>query len=196
MNNDNKSSTYVMDRKTLLALIEDMAKRWLAHDGLWFQAAEKAYGMEEAIRIDAAAWARFSPLEAERIMRFLKIPPKGGIPALKQALGLRLYAFVNKQEIIDIDRNRIVFRMNDCRVQSARKRKNMPDFPASPVGWLNTKALPGPSIPGSKPAASPAPRMTIPRNTTVPGSSGSSPDKVAVGDRPIRICTWSIPFRF
>jgi hypothetical protein len=30
MNNDNKSSTYVMDRKTLLALIEDMPKGgWL-----------------------------------------------------------------------------------------------------------------------------------------------------------------------
>jgi hypothetical protein len=38
-----------------LPLLEDMAKRWLAHDGLWFQAVEKAYGMEAAIRMDAAS---------------------------------------------------------------------------------------------------------------------------------------------
>ena len=141
MNEDNKPDTCVMDRKTLLALIEDMAKRWLAHDGLWFQAVEKAYGMEEAIRLDTDAWARFSPLEAARIMSFLKIPPKGGIPALKQALGLRLYAFVNRQEIIDIDENRIVFRMNECRVQSARKRKNMPDFPCKSVGLVEYESF-------------------------------------------------------
>lgn len=37
-----------------LILLEDMAKRWLAHDGLWFQAVEKEYGM------DAAAWEKFT----------------------------------------------------------------------------------------------------------------------------------------
>lgn len=28
-----------------LPLLEDLAKRWLAHDGLWFQAIEKEYGI-------------------------------------------------------------------------------------------------------------------------------------------------------
>lgn len=136
MKKDNKSPTDAMDREFLLALIEDMAKRWLAHDGLWFQAAEKAYGMDEAIRIDTAAWEKFSQVEAQRIMKFLEIPPNGGIPALKKALGLRLNAFVNKQESIDIDENRLIFRMNNCRVQSARKRKNLPDFPCKSVGLV------------------------------------------------------------
>lgn len=136
MNKDNKPPIDFMDREFLLTLLKDMAKRWLAHDGLWFQAAERTYGMEEAIRIDAAAWEKFSPVEAARIMKLLRIPPNGGIPALKKALGLRLYAFVNKQEIIDLDQNRIVFRMNDCRVQSARKRKNLPDFPCKSVGLV------------------------------------------------------------
>ena len=122
------------NREFLITLLEDMAKRWLAHDGLWFQAVEKELGMETAIKIDAAAWEKFSQVEAQRIKTLLQLPDNGGIPALKTALGLRLYAFVNKQEIIDLDQNRIIFRMNDCRVQSARKRKGLPDFPCKSVG--------------------------------------------------------------
>lgn len=124
------------NREFLIALLEDMSKRWLAHDGLWFQAVEKELGMEAAIKIDAAAWERFSKVEAERIKAILQLPDNGGIPALKTALGLRLYAFVNKQEIIDVDKNKIIFRMNDCRVQSARKRKGLPDFPCKTVGLV------------------------------------------------------------
>lgn len=124
------------DSDFLISLLEDMAKRWLAHDGLWFQAVEKELGMDAAIKLDAAAWEKFSKVEAERIKAILGLPDNGGIPALKTALGLRLYAFINKQEIIDVDPNKIIFRMNDCRVQSARKRKNLPDFPCKTVGLV------------------------------------------------------------
>lgn len=128
-------------RESLLALLEDMAKRWLAHDGLWFQAVEKSCGMAEAISLDAAAWEKFSAVEAKRIMQLLEIAPNGGLPALKKALGLRLYAFVNKQEIIEVDENRFIFRMNDCRVQSARKRKDLPDFPCKSVGLVEYESF-------------------------------------------------------
>jgi len=135
-----KSNHPVLDelktREFLLALLEDLAKRWLAHDGLWFQQVEKAHGLEEAIRLDAAAWEKFSVVEAKRIMALLELAPNGGLPALKKALGLRLYAFVNKQEIVEEAADRFVFRMNDCRVQSARKRKNLPNFPCKSVGLV------------------------------------------------------------
>ncbi len=123
-------------RESLLGLMEDMAKRWLAHDGLWFQAVEEEYGIDAAIKMDLNAWDKFSKIEAKRIKKFLKLPPSGGIPALKKALWLRLYAFINQQETINISENKIIFRMNDCRVQAARKRKNLPDFPCKPVGLV------------------------------------------------------------
>lgn len=122
-------------------LLQDMAKRWLAHDGLWFQAAERAYGMEAAMKLDAAAWKRFAALEADRILKLFGLPDNGGIPALKEALGLRLYALINRQEIVEESENRIVFRMNDCRVQSARKRKNLPDFPCKSVGMVEYESF-------------------------------------------------------
>ncbi|MFO7951379.1 MAG: DUF6125 family protein [Bacillota bacterium] len=123
-------------REDLEELLTDFAKRWLAHDGLWFQQVEKTYGMDEAIRLDAAAWEQFTVVEARRIMTFLNIEPGGGLSALKQALQYRLYSLLNKQEIIEQDQNTLIFRMNDCRVQSARKRKQMPEFPCRPVGLV------------------------------------------------------------
>lgn len=125
-----------LSREQLESLLVDFAKRWLAHDGLWFQQVEEAHGMEEAIRLDAGAWERFTVLEAERIMGFLGLEPGGGLPALKQALQYRLYAFINKQDIIEPDEHTLIFKMIDCRVQSARRRKQMPEFPCKPVGLV------------------------------------------------------------
>ncbi len=125
-----------LSREQLKYLLEDFAKRWLAHDGLWFLQVEKSYGMEEAIRLDAEAWEQFTVIEARRIMDFLNLEPGGGLLALKKALQYRLYSVINKQEIIEQDKNTLIFRMNDCRVQAARRRKNMPDFPCRPVGLV------------------------------------------------------------
>lgn len=125
-----------LSREQLEYLLTDFAKRWLAHDGLWFQQVEQEHGMDEAIRFDAGAWERFTAIEARRIMDFLGIEPGGGLPALKEALEYRLYSFVNKQEIIEEGENVLIFRMNDCRVQSARKRRQLPDFPCRPVGLV------------------------------------------------------------
>jgi hypothetical protein len=123
-----------LTREQLEELLLDFAKRWLAHDGLWFQAVEKTHGMDEAIRLDAAAWELFTVIEARRIMAFLGIAAGGGLAALKRALHYRLYSFINEQEISEPDEHTLIFRMNQCRVQAARKKKNLPDFPCRAVG--------------------------------------------------------------
>jgi len=125
-----------LSQEELVDLLEDAAKNWLAHDGLWFLAAEEKFGIETAIELDRRAWEQFTVVEAERIMRRLGLEPGGGIPALKKALQYRLYARLNEQEILDVDEHTIIFRMNDCRVQAARKRKGLPDFPCKPVGLV------------------------------------------------------------
>ena len=65
------------------------------------------------------------------IHRFVRMIPKSG---LKKALGYRLYAVLNEQEIRNETANSFEFYMVDCRVQSARDRKNMPLFPCKSVG--------------------------------------------------------------
>jgi len=118
----------------LLALVDIYAKNWLAHDGAWFLAAEEQYGMDVAMELDARAWERFSVAEATRIMRTFNIEPNGGLEALARALGYRLYAAVNKQELEWVNDHTLVFRMVSCRVQETRRRKSLPDFPCKSVG--------------------------------------------------------------
>lgn len=123
-----------LNTQDLNELLTDAAKNWLAHDGLWFRVVEERFGMDAAMELDKKAWEKFTVIEAKRIMRRFNMPQGGGIPALIQALKFRLYAFINVQEVLEASENRCVFRMNRCRVQEARQRQGLPDFPCKSVG--------------------------------------------------------------
>ena len=126
-----------MSREDLLRALEMFAKNWLAHDGCWFLAAEERFDIETAIDLDACSWKRFAAAEARRIMATFNIPDDGGLEALETALNLRLYAVVNTQRIEwSDDRKRLRFFMDVCRVQEARRRKGLPDFPCKSVGMV------------------------------------------------------------
>lgn len=123
-----------LSKEQLIAIIVDDAKNWLAHDGVWFQAVEKRYGMEAAVAVDTEAWQYFTVIEAKRIMARLGLQAGGGIPALVACLQNRFYSRINLQDVVEQSENRVVFRMLDCRVQSARKRKGLADHPCKSVG--------------------------------------------------------------
>jgi len=123
-----------LSKDELINYIEDISKNWLAIDGTWFQAVESEFGTEKAIDLDIRQWKRFTVIEAKRIMQRFNIPENGGIQALIKALKFRIYANINIQEIVEISEKRCVFRMNNCRVQYARKQRGLPDFPCKGVG--------------------------------------------------------------
>ncbi|HPJ67857.1 MAG TPA: DUF6125 family protein [Desulfobacteraceae bacterium] len=125
-----------MPRERLLKLISCLGTNWIAGDGVWFQAVESTHGMNDAKRCNDTCWTRFSPFEAWSIKEFLGLPEHPGIEGLKQALKFRMYASVNTQTIIDEGPDCIVFEMNDCRVQSARKRRGLDDYPCKSVGLV------------------------------------------------------------
>lgn len=125
-----------LSQQELLGVLTDAAKNWLAHDGLWFQAVERQHGLDAAIAADIEAWRHFTVVEAKRIMERHGIAPGGGTTALVKALGFRLYALLNRQDVLEQSERRVVFRMRECRVQAARKRKGMADFPCKPVGLV------------------------------------------------------------
>lgn len=125
-----------LTREQLIGMLDDFAKNWLAHDGLWFQAVEREFGMEAAIRLDRNCWEKFTIVEARRIMALHHIPEKSGLEGLKKALNYRLYSRLNVQEVVEETENRFVFRMNNCRVQYARRKRGLPDFPCKPVGLV------------------------------------------------------------
>ncbi|MFC1477485.1 DUF6125 family protein [candidate division KSB1 bacterium] len=125
-----------LPREELITLAEVFAKNWLAHDGCWFLAAEEKYGLDTAIQLDTRSWERFAAVEARRIKEAFNLPENGGLEALDRAFSYRLYSMINRQESEWKDENTLIFRMLECRVQAARRRKNLPDFPCKPVGTV------------------------------------------------------------
>jgi hypothetical protein len=122
-----------LTREELLGLLEDASLNWLTHDGLWFQAVEERHGTDQASLCNQKAIAQYSEIEAKRIMRRFNLND-GGISSLMQALKFRMYHLINKQDFIEVSETRCIFRMVECRVQQARKKKGLPDYPCKPVG--------------------------------------------------------------
>ncbi|MGE4291093.1 MAG: DUF6125 family protein [Desulfovibrio sp.] len=125
-----------LDEEQRAALLETLAVNWLAADGVWFQAIETRAGMHDAKRANDTCWSRFSPLEAARIKALLELPEQAGLDGLKAAFAYRLYARINAQEIVDETETGFTFRMTRCRVQDARTRKGLPDYPCKSGGCV------------------------------------------------------------
>ena len=49
---------------------------------------------------------------------------------------MRMHALINVQSIIEENPNSIIFQMNDCRVQIARKNKGMDGYSCKPAGMV------------------------------------------------------------
>ena len=143
LQNGMPAALYRLEGKELEELLDTLCLNWLANDGIWFQAVEKKFGILDAKRCNDTCWIRFSPYEAYRIKTLLDLPKQGGLEALKKALQLRLYARINKQEIVEEKSDSFVFRMIDCRVQASRRLKGLEDYPCKSIGIVEYRTFAG-----------------------------------------------------
>jgi hypothetical protein len=134
-NNSTEALHDLSDEKKL-SIMKTLSINWLVNDGVWFQTIEEEKGMLEAKRCNDSAWANFSPFEASAIASFLQLGKNPGLEGLKTALQFRLYAFINTQSITNETETGFEFYMNECRVQVARNRKNLPDYPCKSAGVI------------------------------------------------------------
>lgn len=125
-----------MDRSGLKALVDGLALNWLSNDGVWFQAVEFRDGMNDAKRCNDSVWGVFSPVEAWSIKRLLNLPERPGLSGLKKALNFRIYSLINTYSLIEESPETLVLQMNDCRVQSTRKRKGLEDYACKSAGLV------------------------------------------------------------
>ncbi len=129
-----------LTRAELVELVRMFGKNLVAMDGVWFQSVEQKDGMEAAMAHDRAAWDRFSRIEARRIKQFLHLPENSGLEGLRRALPLRYNAVVNTDEI-RMEGGSLVYRVVDCRVQTARRRKGMALHPCKSAGLIEYAAF-------------------------------------------------------
>jgi len=125
-----------LDGDAMDRLMAVVGKNWLVNDGVWFQAVEFEHGMNDAKRCNDSCWAKFSPYEAHAIKKFLNLGHAPGLAGLKKALNFRMYSLINTQSIVDEGPKSFVFQMNKCRVQTARAKKNLDDYPCKSAGLV------------------------------------------------------------
>ena len=122
-----------MPKEKLISLIDAMSLNWLANDGIWFQTVETRQDMYTSKRCNDTCWTRFSPLEAGMTKGFLELPEQGGLDALRRALNFRIYARIN-QQTVEKEGGSLILKMVTCRVQDARKRRGLEDYPCKSAG--------------------------------------------------------------
>ena len=120
----------------LRELISIYARNLYALDGVWFQSIEESEGMDSAMEHDRSAWKRFTKIEARRLKQFLNLPENSGLDGLQKALSFRFSALANPKVEIIRESESLIYRIVNCRVQSARQSKGMPFHPCKSVGII------------------------------------------------------------
>jgi hypothetical protein len=120
----------------LQKVLDGVSVNWLATDGIWFQAVERRFDLPRAQKSNNEAWERFSPFEAEAIRALHDISADDPLGELATALEQRLYANINEYTIERTDDKTLVLYMNKCRVQAARNRKGLEDYPCKSGGLI------------------------------------------------------------
>lgn len=125
-----------LSKEQLKDLVEIYARNIYALDGVWFQSVEQRQGMDDAMEHDRNAWRRFTVTEARRIKNFLQLPERAGLEGLEKALSIRFSALANPKVEMLRSGQSLIYRVVDCRVQTARKGKAMPFHPCQSVGII------------------------------------------------------------
>jgi hypothetical protein len=120
-------------KEELIELVQIYCKSIMVMDGCWFQSIEHKRGMDEAIFHDIEAWKGYVVSEARRIKAFLKLSDQPGLEGLEKALLLHFPSVVADVETT-LSGTTLTYRIPNCNVQVARKRKNMELHPCKPVG--------------------------------------------------------------
>lgn len=123
-----------MPPKKLLDLFFMQMRNLWAVDGLYFLAIEEKFDTENATEIDSKVWEIMGKIEARRIKETFEIEGHD-LKDLIAALKLTSWSLdLENKEIIE-EKDRILFRNTECRVQRTRLKKGLFEFPCKSVRW-------------------------------------------------------------
>ena len=123
-----------MDSEKLLDLFFlQMRNLWIV-DGLYFLGIGGKFDTKSATEIDKNVWEIMGKIEARRIKETFEIEGHD-LHDLVKALKLTSWSLdLENKEIVE-EKERVLFRNTDCRVQNTRLRKGISEFPCKNVRW-------------------------------------------------------------
>lgn len=130
-----------LSKDTLIELLLLHVRNLWRVDGLYFLGIEEKFGTQAATEIDVNCWRLMGKLEAKELREILQVKDNS-IASLMYLLKNTSWALYQVKKEIEIARDRLVFRVTDCRVQQARIRKGLSEFPCKQVryGYLKSFA--------------------------------------------------------
>jgi hypothetical protein len=127
-----------LSKKKLLDLLYFQIRNMWRVDGLYFLGIEKAFGTQAASKIDEECWKTMGTLEARQLKEIVRTK-EWSIPKIMEALRLTSWALDHQEhKEIEIQKDRAIFRVVNCRTQLTRVRKGLTEFPCRPIreGYL------------------------------------------------------------
>jgi hypothetical protein len=121
-----------MPRAELIEILSLHLRNLYAVDGLYFLGIEERYGTEVATEIDADVWRHMGTIEARRLKSRLGIHGND-MESLMRALRLTSWALDIEHKAIESSEDRGAITNKNCRVQTTRVRKGLPEFPCKRV---------------------------------------------------------------
>ena len=98
-----------------------------AVDGLYYLGIEEAQSTEAATEIDRKVWEVMGKIEARRLRKLFDISGSD-IPSMIKGLRLSGWALDLEDKEIVVEKDRVIVRNIQCRVQNTRIKKGLSEF--------------------------------------------------------------------
>lgn len=137
---DNEMLSKLPKDKLVDLLILHIRNLWRV-DGLYFLGIEERFGTEAATEIDVNCWRLLAKLEVRELREALGVKDSS-MASFMHVLRNTSWALYQVGKEIEVKGDSCIIRVTDCRVQQARIRKGLKEFPCKQVryGYLKSFA--------------------------------------------------------
>jgi hypothetical protein len=129
-----------LTKRKLIDLLIIHTRNIFRVDGLYFLGIEEKFGTRSAVQIDRQCWETMGAMEAHEIKKFMG---KSRFPVadFMEALQFTSWSLDQRHKVVDISKEKGVFRVVQCRTQLTRLKKGWSEFPCKEVRYEYLKAF-------------------------------------------------------
>jgi hypothetical protein len=129
-----------LTKKKLIDLLMLHTRNVFRVDGLYFLGIEEKFGTDSAVQIDRQCWKTMGAIEAHDIKKYMG-KSHFLVADVMNALQFTSWSLDQKHKTVEVNMEKGVFRVVQCRTQLTRLGKGLPEFPCKEVRYEYLKAF-------------------------------------------------------